>query len=106
VSKQDKQYEISTVFVEKYVEAIAQRKPVLVEVRDHDSYEMERVKAIIARTSEELDDPHVLWIRNIHELLDPEPIAIQIFETYDEDDVRVSIVPRAKWEYYSGRESE
>ena len=106
MNQEPKEYEIAAAYLQRYAREIEEKQPVPVEIRDHSSLEMLRVQAIISESPDDLPGSFRLWVRDIHELLSPELRAIQILEVLDEDEVRMSSVPRHKWDYYSGRETE
>ncbi len=89
----EKEYEMSIYLLEKYDSEIKEGKEIVVEIRDHATYECERVKAVVAKS---LPQGNRLWIRNIHELLEPEPMAIKIAERLDEDEIDISVVAKEK----------
>lgn len=62
-------------------------EPVVLEVRDMDTYERKVVRAVIAKPGTELADSDVLWILDWVEARQEDPWRIRVVEELEETDV-------------------
>jgi len=93
-----REYELSQLFIEKYHQEIEEGKEIQIEIRDHFTYEGIKVKAVVSLDPEKIPDGDILWIRNLNEMVMPDPGAIKIVEELDED-VEIRIRPKEQTEY-------
>lgn len=95
----DEEYEIAINFIEKYADEIKKGEPVLVEIRDNARYKVKRVRALISKDEEAIPDGNILWIRNINELIESEPVRIKILEEIDPDSIKITAVKPGRNEW-------
>ncbi len=70
--------------LEEQMAEIDAGRPVTVQITDRDRFEHKTVKAIIAKSADELPDGEDLWIKNRREELEPVPWKIKIIEETDD----------------------
>ncbi len=82
-------YEILQEYLEAQQGDIEQGKPVIVEVRDKDTFERLVVRALIAPPGKELDGGDQLVLRDLAENVAADDWAIKIVEELDPESVEI-----------------
>ncbi|MBI4319462.1 MAG: hypothetical protein HY675_13320 [Chloroflexi bacterium] len=85
------EFEIYIGYLDSKRDEIASGEPLVAEIRDMATFERKVVKAIIARSADELPGADLLWVMDWVERREPAPWAIRVLEELEEDtDVALS----------------
>jgi hypothetical protein len=82
-------YEVFQPMLDANRDAINSGEPVMLEIKEYATISRKLVKAKVAKSKDQLENPEELWVMGPTEVLYPDPWAIEIIEELNDDEVQL-----------------